>query len=137
MFCEGVTKVPFMCLSCYWPTRFLNRALKSQRNDFSHNLRSCPQKIAVVPRSGSRTIKDGMLQKVLVGGLSESLLTWFPHKNIPKSLMSILNLGEWIWLIDTKQNSGSFQKKFLTKVAWIVVNCHFFLQKIQVRIILL
>ena len=28
-------------------------------------LRSYPQKIAVVPRSGSRTIRDGMLQKVL------------------------------------------------------------------------
>ena len=30
-----------------------------------------PQKIAVVPRSGSRTITDGMFQNVL-GGLSES-----------------------------------------------------------------
>ena len=46
---------------------FVEQVLVILSNDM---LRSCPQKIAVVPRSGSRTIRDGMLQKVLGGFLS-------------------------------------------------------------------
>ena len=61
---------------------FVEQVLVILSNDM---LRSCPQKIAVVPRSGSRTIRDGMLQKGLGWGLSESVLRDFKRNCIVRN----------------------------------------------------
>ena len=52
---------------------FLQFAKQLLGGNFEMEQRSWSQKIAVVPRSGSRTIRHGMLQKVLGRGLSESV----------------------------------------------------------------
>ena len=52
---------------------FLQFAKQLLGGDFEWEQRSWSQKIAVVPRNGSRTIRHGMLQKVLGSWLSESV----------------------------------------------------------------